>query len=453
MHKLYNQNMYNFGDPQPSYWESTQGLCKPNGKPLVSNETYDVAIIGGGYTGLSAAYHLGRKFGIEVGVLEAGHIGWGASGRNGGFCSIGGAAGSVKDLVKRFGLSDVKAFYKSQVDAIELVKEIITDNNIDASIQGESELYVAHSKKAFNELNELKNFYSQSLGLDARNISSEEFRGLHFDSTEQYGALELKPTFGLHPMRYINGLAVAAEHYGAKLYPYSEVQSWEKKGDYHTLHVSSGSIRAKHVIFATNGFMPETLHKNFTSRSLPVISSIIVTRPLSNLELDAYQWKTLSPAINSRKLMNYFRLLPDKRFLFGGRGSSSGDKKGETRNYEYLAARMKSIWPEWKDIEIDYCWHGFVCFTRRLTPAIGRLSDDKSIFFGFGYHGNGVNTSTWVGKQLAIWLASNNMPASISRLSQGLSPKFPFAPFRRHYLQAIMTWYRVQDSLRYIDLR
>ena len=192
--------------------------------------------------------------------------------------------------------------------------------------------------------------------------------------------------------------------------------------------------------------MPEHLLGNFKARSLPIISSIITTRPLTSDELASHNWKTQNPVINSRKLVNYYRLLPDNRFLFGGRGSSSGDRAGAEKNYNYLIDVMRSIWPNWSDVEIEYKWHGFVCFTRRLTPSIGRLDDDPSVFFGFGYHGNGVNTSTWTGLQLAKWLGkygkSNKKPRDLPRIVHGLSPKFPLSALRRHYLQGMIQLYR-----------
>ena len=114
---------------------------------------------------------------------------------------------------------------------------------------------------------------------------------------------------------------------------------------------------------------------------------------------------------------------------------------------------MRSIWPNWSNVEIEHKWHGFVCFTRRLTPSIGRLEDDSSIFFGFGYHGNGVNTSTWTGWKLAQWLGKNIKSTDIQRnlplLVQGLSPKFPLASLRRHYLQGIIQLYRLKDAIKF----
>jgi len=102
--RLYHRNMYRFGDPEPSYWEATQGDSKLVAKPLVGNEQCEVAVIGGGYTGLSAAYHLCRDHQVDTRVLEAGHIGWGASGRNGGFCSIGGSSLDIDNMIRSYGV-------------------------------------------------------------------------------------------------------------------------------------------------------------------------------------------------------------------------------------------------------------------------------------------------------------------------------------------------------------
>ena len=201
--------------------------------------------------------------------------------------------------------------------------------------------------------------------------------------------------------------------------------------------------------------MPEHLLPNFNARSLPIISSIITTRPLTEDELNSHNWKTEDPIINSRKLVNYFRMLPDNRFLFGGRGSSSGNQQGALKNYRYLESVMKKIWPNWRSVDIEYKWHGFVCFTKRLTPSIGRLDDDPSVFFGFGYHGNGVNTSTWTGYQLAKWVGKINVrseyPEELPNLIRGLSPKFPLSSFRRYYLQAMINFYRFKDNFDFFS--
>ena len=449
--RLYSKEMYKFDTPENSLWEITQGDSKPFTQKIDGDHFSDVAIIGGGYTGLSAAYHLARKFQISATVIEAGHIGWGASGRNGGFCSVGGVAEDTSVLIKKYGLEDVKEYFQSQIDAIELVRKIILEENIDITIQGRAEIEVARSKQDLANLSEYAAYQRKYLGLNVSTISNEELKEKYFNSTEQYGGTALEPTFGLHPMRYINGLAIAAMRYGANIYTDSEVISWTKINNQHYLKTRSGCVKAKYVIFATNGFMPEHLLGSFKARSLPIISSIITTRPLTNDELTAHNWQTEDPVINSRKLVNYFRLLPDNRFLFGGRGSSSGSNSGAEKNYNYLEKVMKRIWPNWSGVDIEYKWHGLVCFTRRLTPAIGRLDDDPSVFFGFGYHGNGVNTSTWTGFQIARWLGENKANKvhldGLPNLVSGLSPKFPLSALRRYYLQAVINFYRLRDNI------
>nr|CAM58090.1 putative oxidoreductase [uncultured marine microorganism] len=450
--RLYDDDMYRFDQPQPSYWEATAGRDDLLAEPLAADSSCEVAIIGGGYTGLSTAYHLARYHNVEARVLEAGHIGWGASGRNGGFCSIGGSSLGTARQIQKYGRENVRHYYQSQVDAVELVRSIIQDENIDAQMVGDAELVVAHSDKAFSELKQHAEMQFRLLGLDTDVIPAEQYKREYFDSSEQFGAARVRPTFGLHPMRYILGLAAATEDHGARLHRDSEVVSWEKHGNEHLLRTRNATLKSKYVVMATNGFMPEHINPDFHARSLPLISAIVVTRPLTESELFAHHWQTMAPAITSRKLMNYFRMLPDNRFMFGGRGSSSGKDDAADRTYAQLIRRLRQLWPAWKDVRIDYRWHGLICMTLRQTPCIGRLPDDASVFYGFGYHGNGVNTSTWTGKQIADWLANSTLddasaPESLPVMVRDLSGRFPLPALRRHYLQARIALFKLTDWL------
>jgi glycine/D-amino acid oxidase-like deaminating enzyme len=290
------------------------------------------------------------------------------------------------------------------------------------------------------------------LGLDADVLTAAQVRDEYFDASEQFGALRQRPTFGLHPMRYVLGLAAAAERHGALLHRDSEVVAWEKDGDDHVLRTRHATLRSRYVIMATNGFMPEHINPGFRARPLPIISAIVVTRPLTDAELSTHQWSTMTPAITDRNLMNYFRLLPDNRFMFGGRGSSTGSDAAAAQTYDRLVDRLRQLWPAWSRVQIDYRWHGLICMTRRQTPSVGRLPGDPSVFFGFGYHGNGVNTSTWTGKQLADWLAmkshdSASPPDSLPVMMGGLAGRFPFPALRRHYVQGRIALFNITDRL------
>ena len=277
--RLYHRNMYRFGDPEPSYWEATQGDSKLAAKPLVGNEQCEVAVIGGGYTGLSAAYHLCRDHQVDARVLEAGHIGWGASGRNGGFCSIGGSSLGIDNMIRSYGVDETRKYYQSQVDAVELVRQIIREENIDSPMQGNAELEVACTRKAFKEITDYAENRIRLLGLTTTVLKREQFREQYFDFPKLQGACTLQPTFGLHPLRYLRGLAAAAEKQGAFLHPQSEVIEWGNDGASHVLTTRYGTLRARNVVLATNGFTPEHLLPAFYARTMPIISAIVVTRP------------------------------------------------------------------------------------------------------------------------------------------------------------------------------
>ena len=450
MNPLFHPSLYQFDQPQPSYWEATAGSTPTPNEKLSGTQSCDVAIIGGGYTGLSAALHLARDYDIDVCLLEAGHVGWGASGRNGGFCTIGMTKVPLASQLKRFGVEQTRAFYQSQADAVNLVRALGEDETIDFLPQGDCEFVVADSDAHFAALQEEVEIERTLLGLDVTVHSQAEFREIGYDSPHQHGAIAHRPSFALHPLRYAQGLAAAAQRRGARIHPHSEVLSWHKEGDNHRLETNGGSLRAKQVILTGNGFMPEHLHRGVQGRPLPVQSAIVVTRPMSRDELEQKGWHTENPCINSKHMFFYYRLLSDGRFMLGGRANHIGDPAGAEATFAELKRSIAEKWPQLADIEYTHQWRGLVCFTLNFRPSIGRMPEDRSVYFGFGYHGNGVNSATWSGRELAKWLAGKDsgsgiLPKHLPAIVRGRAPRFPLAGLRRQYLRLGLGFYRLRD--------
>ena len=455
MKPLFDPSLYEFDKPQPSYWEATAGTNHLTVAPLERTQSCEVAIIGGGYSGLSAALHLARDFSVDVCLLEAGHIGWGASGRNGGFCTMGSTKVSLKSQLAKFGIEQTRYFYQCQAEAVELVRSLGADENIDYLPQGDCEYIVADSDAHFAELKKAAEIESTLLGLDISIHSRDEFREIGYDSPHQHGAIAHRPSFALHPLRYVQGLAAAAHRRGARIHPRSEVLRWHKQADgSHLLETAQGSLRAQQVILTGNGFMPEHLHRGVQGRPLPLQSAIVVTRPMTDDELQQKGWHTENPVINSKHMFFYYRLLSDKRFMLGGRANHVGDPAGAEQTFAELKQSIARMWPQFSDLEFTHQWRGLVCFALNLRPSIGRMPEDKSVYFAYGYHGNGVNSATWSGRELAKWLAGKNsgdslLPQHLPAILRGRPPKFPLSSLRRQYLRAGMAVYRLRD---YFDI-
>ena len=447
---LFHSSLYEFNKPQPSYWEATAGPANLQGSALNGSQSCDVAIIGGGYTGLSAAMHLARDFNVDTRVLEAGHFGWGASGRNGGFCAIGGTKLSLNSQFSKFGVEETRRYYQSQADAINLVRELGVDENIDFLLQGDCEFIVADSHAHFENLKAEAEVNRHKLGLDVQIHSQDEFTEIGYSSPHQHGAISIRPSFALHPLRFTQGLARAAERHGALLHPHSEVLNWRKESKTHILETANGELRARQVILTGNGFMPEHLNRGVYGRPLPLQSAIVVTRPMSDDELRAQGWHTESPLINSSHMFFYYRLLSDRRLMLGGRANHVGDLESAEKTYAALKQSIGKMWPQFKHIEYTHQWRGLVCFALSFRPSIGRMPEDKSVYFGYGYHGNGVNTATWSGREIARWLAGKEsgdrfLPKHLPAIIRGRPPRFPMAFLRRQYLRAGLAAYRLRD--------
>ncbi|MBD2089355.1 FAD-binding oxidoreductase [Microcoleus sp. FACHB-1515] len=440
---MYDSIVYDRTLPIQSYWETT--IPPLRFESLTRNQSCDVAIIGAGFTGLSAALHLARS-GVEVAVLEAGVPGWGASGRNGGFCCIGATKLSNETLVRRFGLPQTQRFFQEQQQAIELVRRLAAEEQMEIDIQGDGCIQVAHHPSRWQALENEAEFLSAIPGYKCALWPAVELRDRGI-SHSAYGALHVSVGFGLNPAKYGRALALAAMRQGAKLYAHSPVQTWEKVGDQHVLHSPSSTVKARSIVVATNGYTEDSLHPNLRDRLLPVLSSIITTRPLTEAELAAQGWHCETPVWDTRNLLFYYRLLNDRRFLLGARGGTTGSLAERDRRLRQMRDRFAQIFPGWKDIEITHSWSGLAALSANLTPHINQFPDDSSVFYGLAYHGNGVAMGTWTGRTIAHLITGKTTIDRLCPIVTQPLKQFPLANLRLWYLRSSYLAYQVQDAL------
>lgn len=440
--RLYHPDAYNRTLPVGSYWETT--VEPVNTAALTQTAACDVAIIGGGLTGLSAAWHL-LQAGIAATVLEAGSPGWGASGRNGGFCCVGATGLSAEGLLRRYGEIEVRRFYQDQRQAVEQVRDWAT--RIDLEPQGEGEIQVAHHPGHLAELEAEQEFFQTVAQYPCALWSQAELAERGFASPEAVAALHLGVGFGLNPLKLTTGLAQALIKQGGPIYSHSPVTHWERTADGHRLQTPQGQLRAKRVVIATNGYTEDGLHPRLAGCFLPVLSQILTTRPLSATELAAQQWQTETPIYDTHKPLFYYRLLPDRRFLFGSRGGTQGSQTERDRHQQWMQRRLGQLFPAWEGLEISHVWNGLVCFSANLTPAIGQFPDDPSLYYGLAYHGSGVATATWTGRILAELIAGKRQPSDLCAVYQ--PPRsFPFPALRLWALRFAYWKYGVEDFVR-----
>jgi glycine/D-amino acid oxidase-like deaminating enzyme len=433
-----------FDRPVDSYWEASADPLGLATLPLIGNETCDVAIVGAGFTGLSAALELAEQ-GVDVRVLEAGHIGWGASGRNGGFACVGSHKLSYGVMIKTYGLAATQAFYRSMNEAVDLVRDNLHRHGIDAWASDNGEVTLAHLPSRIADLRADQAFLKDTFGEANEFLSAADLKQQGLSGPGFHAGLKSPVGFGIHPLNYVRGLARAAHKAGAKLHAASRLVRWEQRDGVHLLTTNAGTLKARQVIIATNGYTPEDISPWHRGRIMPALSSILVTRPLTAAERQAQGWTSPLMAFDSRKLLHYFRLLPDGRFLFGGRGGTDASNAGGEAYRNVLTSAFHDLFPAWRNIEITHYWRGFVCLAYDLVPYVGPLDDRQTVWTALAYHGNGVAMGSWSGRAVARLLtnktARDGLPAVITRRLA----KFPLPAFRPAYLKGAYLWYGWTD--------
>ena len=446
MKNLYHSDIYKFNTPVKSYWEETSNE-KLNLEKLTKNINCEIVVVGGGYTGLLCAINLIENYNLDVILIEAGKIGWGASSRNGGFCSFPPIKTSFKKLQKIYGKEETKKFFRNAVEGSNYTKDIISNYNIDCDVTGESNFIVAHHPNKFKQIKEQAEVYKSEFGIETELYSKEEFNKFGHGGNEQFGALSYKPGFAINPLKFVNGITKYALSKKLKIFEHTLVDKINKNNGYYTLKSKEGSVKAKKVVVATNGFYQEGLVPQLNSRILPVISNIIVTRKLTDKEIDLHNFKTFSPIVNTKNLLYYYRKLPDNRILFGTRGDFIGSDQSNLDRAKIMEKFFKNIFPDWASISIDYNWRGLIAMSQKLTPSIGKIENEE-IYYGFGYHGVGVSSAPWTGYQLSkLVFSSNSKNLNISKIYKGLPKKFIFPKLRIFYFRLAILFYNIKDKL------
>jgi glycine/D-amino acid oxidase-like deaminating enzyme len=400
-------------------------------------ERVDVAIVGGGYTGLSAARTLAKR-GVRVAVLEANTIGWGASSRNGGMVLTGLKLG-MGTVMKRYGRERARSLFQCSLESIDTVEQIVREEGIDCGFARAGHLLTANKPKHYRALQEEAEFLDREFSHTVRLVPRSEQR-TEIGSDLYYGALLDECSAGLNPAQYVTGLARAAESAGATLHARADVTRLERRGDRFHVETRRGSLEAGSVLVATSGYTGSVTHR-LQQKIIPIGSFIIATERLpDNLARELIPHHRM--IFDYKHYLNYFRLW-DRRMIFGGRAAFFPETSSTIgRSAEILRREMIDVYPQLRDTKVEYDWGGTLDFAFDMMTHAGELD---GIYYSLGYAGHGVAMATYLGKTVAEAMLKgdikehpfNQFPFPSAPL--GLYTGFPwFLPFAG-------AWHRILD--------
>jgi glycine/D-amino acid oxidase-like deaminating enzyme len=381
-----------------SYWLDTAPEGSPErSKTRVEGHT-DVAVVGGGLTGVVAALHLARR-GAKVHLFEQHTVGFGASGRNGGMATTGMSIG-IRQAVATMGFETAARLYGSYTEAIDLIEKLVTEEQIDCDFGRPGKLNLASKAAHYEGFEKTHELLSTRLGVETQLVPKAELRR-EIGSDAFHGAMVESKSAALHVGKYIRGLGEAAERAGVTIHEEAPVLRLIKRGSGHDLETPRGRIHAEQVLLATGAYTRRPFRWQQV-RIAPVGSFIIATEPL-----DADVCDDLLPhrrvASDSKNLLNYFRITPDNRLLFGGRARfAMSNPQSDEHSGKILREAMVRTFPQLSDARVDYCWGGLVDMSiDRLVHA----GEHDGVYYSMGYAGHGVQMATYMGRQMAEYMS------------------------------------------------
>jgi glycine/D-amino acid oxidase-like deaminating enzyme len=386
-----------------NYWLTTARMPSPDaGRPLPSRA--DVALIGAGFTGLSAARTLAHR-GARVAVLESETIGWGASSRNGGMVLTGMKLG-VNQLISMYGRDLTRRMYAASLQTVDCVEQIVGEEAIDCDFSRCGHLEVACKQKHFDDYARQVEVIAREFNHQLRVVQRNEL-STEIGSNIYYGGMVDEVSAALNPARYVAGLGRAAMKAGAEIFEHTLVEGLQRESIQGEagwkIATSRGPLWAREVFVATSGYTGKATPA-LQKRIIPIGSFIITTEILPEALA-----RELSPRnrmiYDSKNYLYYYRLTPDRRMLFGGRAAFFPETDQTIRrSAEILRRGMIEVYPQLRDAKIEYVWGGTLDFAFDIMPHAGQLD---GMYYAVGYAGHGVAMATYQGQKMAQLIAGD----------------------------------------------
>ena len=425
---------------ETNYWLTTTDFPTTDDSRALP-EVVDVAVIGAGFTGLSAARTLAKR-GAKVAVLEAKTIGWGASSRNGGMVLTGMKLG-VNKLISMYGRELTRRMYAASLETINCVEQIVREEGIDCDFSRCGHLEVACKQKHFDDYQRQVEVIEVEFNHHLRVVQKSELQS-EIGSAIYYGGMVDDISAGCNPARYVAGLGRSAIKAGAEIFEHTRVESIvrdSRQGELGwTLATSRGPLWAHEVFVGTSGYTSGTTPE--LQRKIIPIGSFIITTEVLPSALS----KELSPRsrmiYDSKNYLYYYRLTPDGRMLFGGRAAFFPENDQTIRSSaEILRRGMIGVYPQLRDARIEYVWGGTLDFAFDIMPHAGQMD---GMYYAVGYAGHGVAMATYQGQKIAELMAGDKPENPFVGIP------FPGAPLGLYngkpwFLPFAGAWYKVLD--------
>ncbi len=422
-----------------NYWLTTIQMPAPQAQPLPA--TADVAVVGAGFTGLSAALTLAKR-GAKVVVLESETIGWGASSRNGGMVLTGLKLG-VNKLISMYGRELTQRMYAASIETISAVERIVNEENIACDFARTGHLEVACKQAHFDDYARQVEVIAREFDHRLRVVPRHQLRS-EIGSDIYYGGMVDEISVGVNPAKYVAGLASAAIRSGAQICERTRLQNIQRElregAPGFKLNTSRGAFWARNVFVGTSGYTGAATPA-LRKKIIPIGSFIIATEVLPETLA-----RELSPRnrqiYDSKNYLYYYRLTPDNRMLFGGRAAFFPET-GQTirKSAEILRLGMIEVYPQLKNTKVEFVWGGTLDFCFDMMPHAGQVD---GIYFAVGYAGHGVAMATYQGHKMAQWIAEGKTDNPFAEIP------FPGAPLGLYngqpwFLPFAGAYYKVLD--------